>query len=175
MHLNKLFLESEDSPIIIKVLEDAKWKLRHLGHMTVFGKIDKQVTSMEAMLKFLKQNNIREVAPSNFLMAVDIDRFGNNSDLLEPLREIYFPDVDVPALGKGIEFHTDDTFDDGHMLLGFEFIMSGTGLDKKIETDCVVSFADRNDEINLPPPVKQYMQDRYMNTIQQINAILARL
>lgn len=166
MNLKQLFLENDgSSSAVIAVLQQAKWVMRQLDTMSALG-------DMDALASYLKQNKIHHVTTANTMMYVDINRFGSNPEFVEPLRQIYFPEIDVPKQSMEGEFHTDDEFDSEYMLLGIEFIISGAS--GEITTECIASLADTNQDIDLAPPIRQWMYEKYIKAVEELSAKLSQ-
>ena len=130
------------------------------------------VSHPEAMISYLKQNNVTQVGPYNFMVFTDISRYNDNSEFVEPLRQVYYPDIDIPKVASGSEFHTDDEFEEEEMLLGFEFVATGASGEMMIEG--MASLADKNDEMVLAPPIRKFIYDKYMETLEMMGKLLTR-
>ena len=169
MNLKKLFLEDTSpgaSQQVIEVLKQAKWQMRALQTMSSFG-----TGFPEALINYLRQNNVVRVDSTNFMVFTDISRYNDNSEFVEPLRQVYYPNIDVPKTASGEEFHTDDEFEtEGEMLLGFEFVVSGAG--GEIEIEAMASLADTNETIELAPPIRKFIYEKYMETLEQVGKLL---
>jgi len=166
MNLKQLFLEDKSS-LVIDTLKQAKWQMRALETLSSFD-----VSHPEAMISYLKQNNVRKVDSTNFMVFTDISRYNDNSEFVEPLRQVYYPDIDVPKVATGAEFHTDDEFEEEEMLLGFEFVATGASGEMMIEG--MASLADKNDEMVLAPPIRKWIYDKYIETLNTMSVLLSR-
>lgn len=182
MNLKQLFSEGDfgtpspqtpaDVAAVIEVLKRAVWIMRlKTSAVVIFPSHD-----IEGLVKWLKLEGIASVEAYQFLMACDISRYDNNIDFVEPLRQVYYPNLDVPPTAGDEGFHVDDKFDVGDpMLLGFEFLIHGEKLvmgDIPLNIECVASLADTSEEVELPPPIQQYMTERFNQTLEKINSLL---
>jgi hypothetical protein len=182
MNLKQLFSEGDfgtpspqtpaDTLAVIEALKRARWSMRVLSTMTSWDISMVMTASPVALVNYLRQNNVVKVDSTNFMVFTDINRYNNNAEFVEPLRQVYYPNIDVPPTPTAGEFHSDDEFEEDERLLGFEFVISGAG--GEIEIEAVASLADTNETIELAPPIRKFIYEKYMETLEQVGKLLSQ-